>query len=59
MFPDKSPVEAGDACATVDEGMSVDGFQGVQWFDKLDWDLHGWSSFYIDHSTLYTREDLC
>ena len=29
MFPDKSPIEAGDACATVNKGMGVNGFQGV------------------------------
>ena len=58
VFPNKSPVEAGDACTTVKEGTGVDSFQGVRWFDKLDWDLHRWGSFYIDCSTLYTREDL-
>ena len=40
IFPDKSPIEAGDACATVNKGTSVNGFQGVQWFNKLDRDLH-------------------
>ena len=57
MFPDESPVETGDACAAVNEGTGVDGFQDVRWFDKLDWDLHRRGGFYIDHSTLYTRED--
>ena len=52
MFPDESPVETGDACATVNEGVGVNGFQGLRWFDKLDWDLHRGGS------TLYTREDL-
>ena len=59
MFLDEPPVEAGDACAAINEGAGVDGFQGVRWFDKLDWDLHRWGSFYIDRSTLYTREDSC
>ena len=58
MFLDKPPIKAGDACAAVNEGAGVDGFQGVRWFDKLNWNLHRGSSFYIDHSTLYTREDL-
>ena len=59
MFFDESPVETGDACATVNEGVGVDGFQDVRWFDKLDLDLHRGGSFYIDRSTLYTREDSC
>ena len=29
MFSDKSPIEAGDACATVNKGTGVDSFQGV------------------------------
>ena len=29
MFPDKAPIEAGDACAAVNKGTGVDGFQGV------------------------------
>ena len=58
MFPDKPPVETGDACATVNKGAGVDGFQGVRWFNKLNWDLHRGGSFYIDRSTLYIREDL-
>ena len=57
MFPDEPPVETGDACAAVNEGAGVNSFQGVRWFDKLDWDLHRRGSFYIDHSILYTRED--
>ena len=59
MFSDKPPVKAGDACTTIHEGASVDGFQGVRWFNELNWDLHRWGSFYIDCSTLYTREDSC
>ena len=57
MFPDEPPVETRDTCATVNEGAGVDGFQGVRWFDKLDRDLHRGGSFYIDRSTLYTREN--
>ena len=57
MFSDESPVEAGDACTTVNEGAGVDDFQGVRWFDKLDWDLHRRGGFYIDCSTHYIRED--
>ena len=56
VFLDKSPVKAGDACATINKGTSVDGFQGVRWFNKLNWNLHRWGSLYIDCSTLYTRE---
>ena len=56
VFPDESPVETGDACAAVNESMGVDSFQGVRWLDKLDWNLHRRGSFYIDRSTLYTRE---
>ena len=59
VFPDESPVKAGDACAAVNKGMGVDGFQSVRWFDKLNWNLHRGGSFYIDHGTLYTREDSC
>ena len=29
MFPNKSPIEARDACATVNKGTSVNSFQGV------------------------------
>ena len=29
MFPDKPPVKAGDACAAINKGASVNGFQGV------------------------------
>ena len=57
MFSYETPVETGDACTAVNEGTGVDGFQGVRWFNKLDWDLHGRGSFYIDRSTLYIRED--
>ena len=57
MFPDKPPVKAGNACTAVNEGMGADGFQGVQWFDKLNWNLHRWGGLYIDRSTLYTRGD--
>ena len=57
MLSDESPIETGDTCATVNEGLGVDSFQGVRWFDKLDWDLHRGGSFYIDRSTLYTREN--
>ena len=57
MLSDESPIETGDTCATVNEGAGVDGFQSVRWFDKLDWDLHGGGSFYINRSTLYTREN--
>ena len=58
MFSDKPPIKAGDTWAAINECVSVNGFQGVRWFDKLNWNLHRQSSFYIDHSTLYTREDL-
>ena len=57
MFSYKTPIETGNACAAVNEGMGVDSFQGVRWFDKLDWDLHRGCSFYIDRSTLYIRGD--
>ena len=58
MFSDKSPIKAGDACTTVNKGVSVDGFQGAQGFDKLNRDLHRWGSFYMNCSTLCTRENL-
>ena len=29
MFSNESPIETGDTCATVNEGMGVDGIQGV------------------------------
>ena len=58
MSSDKPPVKAENACATINEGTSVNGFQGVRWFNELNWDLHRWGSFYIDRCTLYTREDL-
>ena len=57
MFSDKPPVNAGDASAAINKGVSVNSFQGVRWFDKLNWNLHRWGSLYIDRSTLYTRED--
>ena len=40
LFPDKPPVDAGDASSTVDKGSSVNGFHCVQRDDKLNWDLH-------------------
>ena len=58
MFPDKSPIEAGDACTTVNKSAGVDGFQGVQWFNKLNRDLHRWGSFYMNRGTLCARENL-
>ena len=39
MFSDKPPIKAGDTCATINECASVNGFQGVRWFDKLNWNL--------------------
>ena len=36
MFSDKPPIKAGDACAAVNKGVGVNGFQGVQEFDKLN-----------------------
>ena len=36
MLSNKPLVEAGDACTAVYEGMGVDGFQGVRWFNELD-----------------------
>ena len=57
MFPDKSPVEAGDAGPTVNKGTGINDFQGVRWFNKLNGDLHRWGSFYMNHSTLCTREN--
>ena len=29
VFPDKSPIEGGDACATINKGTGVDDFQVV------------------------------
>ena len=58
MFSNKPPIEAGNARATINKGASVDGFQSVRWFNKLDWDLHGQSSFYMNHGILCTRENL-
>ena len=58
VCPDKSPIEAGDACTTVNKGVGVNGFQGVHWFNKLHRYLHRWGGFYMDHSKLYTRENL-
>ena len=29
VFPNKSPIKAGDACAAVNKGVGVNGFQGV------------------------------
>ena len=58
MFPDKPLVKAGDACTTIDKSTSVNGFQGVRWFNKLNRDLHRWGSFYMNHSTLCTRKNL-
>ena len=50
MFSDKSPIKAGDACATVNKSMCVDGFQGLRGFNKLNRDLHEWGSFYMNCS---------
>ena len=46
MFVDKFPVDTGDACPTVYEGLGVDGFHRVQRNDKLDWNLHSRRGFY-------------
>ena len=35
LFPDKSPVDAGDACSTVNEGFGFNGFHHVRGNDKL------------------------
>ena len=40
LFPDKPPVDARDACSTVDKGSGVNGFHRVRGNDKLNWDLH-------------------
>ena len=46
MFLNKqTPVNVGDTGATVNEGMGVNSLQGVQWFNKLDRDLHRWANF--------------
>ena len=59
MFPDKSPIEARDACATVNNSTGIDSFQVVQWFNQLDRDLYRWGSFYMNHGTLCTTENSC
>ena len=56
MFPYKPPIKTGDTCATVNEGMGVNSFQGVQWFNELNRDLHRWGSFYMNRGTLCTRK---
>ena len=40
LFPDKPPIDTGDACSTVDKGSSFNGFHCVRGDDKLNWDLH-------------------
>ena len=40
VFPNESPVDAGDACSTVNEGFGFNGFHHVRGNDKLYWDLH-------------------
>ena len=40
LFPDKPPVDTGDACSAVDKGTSFNGFHRVRGDDELDWDLH-------------------
>ena len=40
LFPDKPPVNAGDACSTVDKGCCFNGFHRVQGNDELYWNLH-------------------
>ena len=40
LFPDETPVDAGDACSTVDKGSSFNGFHHVRRNDKLNWNLH-------------------
>ena len=35
VFSDKLPVNAGDVCTTVDQGVSVDDFQDVRRCDEL------------------------
>ena len=59
VFPDKPPIKAGNTGTTVNKSAGVDGFQGVQWFNKLNRDLHRWGSFYMDCHTLYFRKNLC
>ena len=41
MFLDEVPVNAGDIGATVYKGTDVNGFHGVQGYNKLNWNLHG------------------
>ena len=40
VFPNKSPVDARDACPAVYEGPGVNGFHCVRGGDELNWDLH-------------------
>ena len=40
MFPDKLPIDTGDACSAVNEGLGINGFHHVRGDNKLDWDLH-------------------
>ena len=40
VFPNKSPVDARDACPAVYEGPGVNGFHCVRGDDELNWDLH-------------------
>ena len=40
LFSDKPPVDAGDACSAVNQGLGLNGFHRVRGDNKLDWDLH-------------------
>ena len=40
MFPDKPPIDAGDACSAVDKGFGFNGFHRVRGDGRLNWDLH-------------------
>ena len=40
MFSDKLPVDAGDICTTINQGVSVDDFQCVRGGDELQRDSH-------------------
>ena len=58
VFPNESPVDAGDACSTVNEGSGVNGFHCVQGDNELNWDLHSGQRLYKYICARYGRKGL-
>ena len=58
LFPDKSPVNAGNACPAINKGSGVNGFHRVRGDNELNWALHSGRRLYKYICTRYGRKNL-